>query len=62
MKSEVTANEEKYSKYRVSRDAEVQYCNQDYYVARNWGKENAKAFADKISDKFQSVTYQLHAE
>jgi hypothetical protein len=52
MKPEVTANEEKYSKYRVSRDPELTYGENSYYIARNWGKESAVTFSNKVSAKF----------
>lgn len=62
MKVEVTAINEKYGKYRVSRSPEFIYDGKEYYVVRNWKKESAKTFADKVSAKFPLVTYQLNAE
>lgn len=62
LESEVTETNKKYNKYRVSRDPELIYDNNEYYVARNWGKESAEAFANKVTSKFPSVTYKLHAD
>lgn len=60
--SEVTETNKKYNKYRVSREAELIYEDKEYYVARNWGKESAEAFASKITDKFPEITYKLHQD
>ena len=60
MKSEVSETNKKYNKYRILRDPELVYGGQEYYVARNWGKESAAAFANKISAKFSMITYHLH--
>ncbi|TQF71891.1 hypothetical protein [Pseudoalteromonas luteoviolacea] len=62
LESEVTETNKKYNKYRVSRDPELVYDGKEYYVARNWGKESAEIFASKITGKFPSVTYKLHAD
>ncbi len=62
LESEVTETNKKYNKYRVSREPELIYDSNEYYVARNWGKESAEAFANKVTSKFPSVTYKLHAE
>jgi len=60
MKSEVSETNKKYNKYRILRDPELVYGEQEYYVARNWGKESAAAFVNKISAKFPMITYHLH--
>ncbi len=60
--SEVSDTNKKYNKYRISRTPELVYGGKEYYVARNWGKENAETFASKITDKFPSITYQLHQD
>jgi len=62
MVSEVTETNKKYNKYRVSRDPELIFNGKEYYVARNWGKESAEAFASKVSNKFPSITYKLHSD
>jgi hypothetical protein len=62
LESEVTDTNKKYNKYRVSRDSELIYDSNEYYVARNWRKESAEIFANKITSKFPSVTYKLHAD
>jgi hypothetical protein len=62
LESEVTETNKKYNKYRVSREPELIYNGQEYYVARNWGKESAQAFTVKISNRFPLVTYEMHAE
>jgi hypothetical protein len=62
LESEVTDTNKKYNKYRVSRDPELIYDNNEYYVARNWGKESAEAFANKVTSKFPAVTYKLHTD
>ena len=48
MRPEVKATEEKYKKYRVSREPELKFANNSYYVARNWGKESTERFVNKI--------------
>lgn len=60
--SEVTETNKKYNKYRVSREPELVYDGKQYYVARNWGKESAEAFATKVTDKFSQITYRLHSD
>ena len=60
--AEVTETNKKYNKYRVARETELIYNGKEYYVARNWGKNSAKNFASKITDKFPSITYELHTD
>ncbi|MDA8621446.1 hypothetical protein N9L48_02265 [Psychrosphaera sp.] len=60
--SEVTETNKKYRKYRVTREPELIYNGQEYYVARNWGKESAAQFAHKISLAFPQVTFELHKD
>ncbi|GLT18096.1 hypothetical protein GCM10007938_18740 [Vibrio zhanjiangensis] len=62
LESEVTETNKKYNKYRVSREPELIYDGQEYYVARNWGKESAQAFANKISARFPEITYSQHSD
>ncbi|MEI6894353.1 MAG: hypothetical protein V5789_06910 [Colwellia sp.] len=62
LESEVSETNKKYNKYRVSRDPELIYDSNEYYVARNWGKGSAATFANKITSKFPSITYKLHAD
>jgi hypothetical protein len=62
LESEVTETNIKYNKYRVSREPELIYEGKEYYGARNWGKESAEAFANKITDKFPEVSFKLHSE
>lgn len=62
LESEVTETNKKYNKYRVSKDPELIYDGDEYYIARNWGSGSAKRFADKITAKFPSVTYKVHAD
>lgn len=62
LESEVSETNKKYNKYRVSRDPELNYDGNDYYVARNWGKESAEVFANKVTTKFPLITYKLHAD
>jgi len=60
--SEVTETNKKYNKFRVSGEPELIYNGEEYFVARNWGRENAKAFSDKISARFPEITYQVHSD
>lgn len=62
LESEVTETNKKYNKYRVSKDPELIYDGDEYYVARNWGSGSAKRFADKIAAKFPAITYKLHTD
>lgn len=62
LESEVTETNKKYNKYRVSREPELIYDNNEYYVARNWGKESAESFANKITSQFPLITYRLHSD
>lgn len=60
--SEVSETNKKYNKYRVTRDPELIYGGQEYYMARNWGKDNVKVFTSKITAHFPAITYQVHAD
>ena len=62
LESEVTETNKKYNKYRVSREPELIFEGQEYYVARNWGKDNAEAFSKKMSLRFPEITYELHSD
>jgi hypothetical protein len=59
MKTEVKKTEEKYKKYRVSKEAELLFVGNEYYVARNWGKESAERFANKMEKRFPEITYSI---
>ncbi|WP_289097939.1 hypothetical protein [uncultured Pseudoalteromonas sp.] len=62
MKDEMSDTEVQYKKYRVSKDPELIYESDEYYVARNWGSGSAKRFADKVTAQFPSITYKCHAD
>ena len=59
---EMSDTEIQYKKYRVTKKPELIFEGNEYYVARNWGKESAASFANKITSKFPLITYKLHAE
>ncbi|MBU2967310.1 hypothetical protein Q4508_18040 [Amphritea sp. 2_MG-2023] len=56
---EVTDNERKYSKYRVSRAPELEYEGVGYYVARNWGIGNIKSFINRVAERFSQLSYEI---
>ena len=56
---EVTDTETKYRKYRVTEPPELVYREKEYYVARNWGKENTQKFMDKFSKRFPELGYEI---
>ena len=45
-------------KYRIGGIAELNYNNVEYYVARNWGKENTEKFITRFTEKFTGLTYE----
>jgi hypothetical protein len=57
---EVTENEKKYGKYRVNSEPELIFNNSEYFVARNWGKQNTDKFIKKMSRKFSELKYENH--
>lgn len=56
---EVTDNERKYSRYRVSGEPEIVYEGVGYYVARNWGIGNIIGFIDRMSERFPKLSYDI---
>jgi hypothetical protein len=56
---EVTDTETKYRKYRVTEPPELVYGEKEFYVARNWGKENTQKFMDKFSKRFPELGYEI---
>ncbi|MBG78301.1 MAG: hypothetical protein CL570_04645 [Alphaproteobacteria bacterium] len=52
---EVTETEKKYRKYRVNQDPELIYKGNEYYVARNWGRQSAEKFKKIIERKFPQL-------
>ena len=59
-KEEMTDTEMKYGKYRFKNAPELVYKDVGYYVARNWGKDNVPQFIDKMSQKFETLTYSIN--
>ena len=57
---EVTENEKKYGKYRVNLEPELVFNNNEYFVARNWGKQNTDKFIKKMTKKFDGLKYENH--
>ena len=56
---QVTENEEKYGKYRISSDPEFVYANTDYYIAMNWGREGCERFKTKIEEYFPDLKFEF---
>jgi len=56
-KEEMTDTEMKYGKYRYKNEPEITYKGTGYYVARNWGVSNVPQFIEKMSNKFEGLTY-----
>lgn len=56
-KEEMTDTEMKYGKYRYKNEAEIIYKGIGYFVARNWGVGNVPQFIEKMSKKFEGLTY-----
>ncbi len=57
---EVTENEKKYGKYKVNLEPELILEGNEYFVARNWGKQNTGKFIKKMSKKFDALKYENH--
>lgn len=60
MEHEVTETNKKYSKYRVTKDPELIFDNNEYYVARNWGKDNTQNFIQKVTKRFPNISFEIH--
>jgi len=58
--NEVTATEEKYGRYRVSKEPELIYNGEEYYIVRNWGVGNIGQFIEKMSKEFKGLEYEIH--
>jgi len=58
--NEVTATEEKYGRYRVSKEPELMYNGDEYYIVRNWGVGNIGQFIEKMSKEFKGLEYEIH--
>ena len=56
---EMTETEKRYSKYRFTKDAELFFEGQGYYVARNWGVNNVQRLIDKMETKFPELSYSI---
>jgi hypothetical protein len=59
-KSEFTETETKYSKYKTNSEPELNYKNEGFYVARNWGIANVGKFINKFSNKFPGLIYEIN--
>lgn len=59
-KGEVTETEEKYRRYRVNNKAELNYNDEEYYIARNWGIGNVTIFIEKMEKQFSNLKYEIH--
>ncbi|MDO6439602.1 PD-(D/E)XK nuclease family protein [Cyclobacterium sp. 1_MG-2023] len=57
-KNEVTENEEKYRKYRINHKPEFIYNDTEYYIARNWGKDNTERFTNKMTGHFPKLQFE----
>ena len=57
---EMSDTEVKYKKYRVTKAPELVFKEIEYYVARNWGQKSANVFTKKMSEKFPSISYEVH--
>ncbi len=57
---EVTETEKKYGKYRINDRPELIYNGEEFYVARNWGKQNTNKFIKKMTKKIQGLSYKNH--
>ena len=54
---EMTETEKRYSKYRFTKEPELFFEGQGYYVARNWGVNNVQRLIDKMEAKFPELSY-----
>lgn len=56
---EITDNEKKYGKYRFKQEPEFFYKEDGFYVARNWGVNNANEFINKVKHRFPKISYEI---
>lgn len=59
---EMTATEKQYGKYRFRNEPELVYEGVGYYVARNWGVGNIKAFINTIAQRFPGFIIKNDSE
>lgn len=57
---EVTETEKKYGRYRINGTPELIYNGEEYFVARNWGKQNTDEFIKKMLKKIKGLSYENH--
>lgn len=57
-KIDFTDTEIKYRKYKTNSEPELIYNSEEFYVARNWGKDNTEKFINKMIQKFPGLTYE----
>ncbi|MDW2109002.1 hypothetical protein [Vibrio sp. 2089] len=55
---EIKGTEDKYKKYRAHREPELSYQGDEFYVARNWGRDNTSRFISEIHDKFPMLKFE----
>jgi hypothetical protein len=60
LEGEIKDNEKKYAKYRYKEEAEFNYKDEGYYIARNWGINNIDKFIKKIQDKFINIKFEIN--
>lgn len=56
---EMTETEKRYSKYRFTKEPDLVFEGQDYYVARNWGVNNVQKLISKMEEKFPGLSYSI---
>ena len=59
-KKDITEIEIKYNKYRYNGIPELLYNGKEYYIIRNWGKDNTARFIKKMTTKFSALKYENH--
>lgn len=57
--AEMTETEKRYSKYRFTKDPEMIFDGEGYYVARNWGVNNVQKLIDRMGAKFPELSYSM---
>lgn len=57
-KEDFTETEVKYRKYKYNGEPELIFDTEEFYVARNWGKDNVGKFINKFSQKFPGLKYE----
>ncbi|MBL0051689.1 MAG: hypothetical protein IPP29_09375 [Bacteroidetes bacterium] len=50
----------KYKKYKTTKESEIVYNNESYFVARNWGINNIDKFINKFKEKFPGLEYEAN--